>query len=93
MSKAPHNTEELTAEPVHTLLVQLVQASLKSAFDRVPISMIDRVITCCALFALITPLLLWVSWSKAGFLIILGTATSCVGIIWLLIWLYPEDPY
>ena len=93
MSEAPHKSSELAAEPLPTLLLQLVQASLRTLFNHVPVRIIDRVITCCALVALVTPLLLWVSWSKTGFLIILGTAAACVGLIWLLVWLYPEDPY
>ena len=93
VSEVPHKAEKPTAEPLHTLFAQLVHACLKAAFDRVPIAVVDRVITGCALFALVTPLLLWVSWSKSGFLIILATAAACVGIIWLLIWLYPEDDF
>ena len=93
MSEAPCKAEKPTAEPLRTLFAQLVHASLKAAFDRVPITLIDRVITGCALFALVTPLLLWVSWSRAGFLIILATAAACLGIIWLLIWLYPGDGF
>ena len=93
VSEAPCKAEKPTVESLRTLFAQLVHASLKAAFDRVPITVIDRVITGCALFALITPLLLWVSWSKTGFLIILATAATCVGIIWLLIWLYPGDSF
>ena len=93
MSEIPEKVGTEVTEPLHRLLLQLLQACLHTVFDHVPIAIIDRVITCCALVALVTPLLLWISWSKTGFFIILGTASSCVAIIWLLIWLYPEDPY
>ena len=97
VSEVPHKVDEAIApppaEPLRYLLIQLVQACLKAAFDRVPVGVIDRVITCCALVALVTPLLLWISWSKTGFFIIIGTTAACVGVIWLLIWLYPEDMF
>jgi hypothetical protein len=69
---------------LRVLLIQLIQASCKAAFDRVPVAIIDRIITCCALFALVTPLLLWVSWTKTGLFIVIGAASTCVGLIWLL---------
>ena len=75
------------------LLGQLAHALLRAGFDRLPLPLVNRVIAGCALVALISPLLLWVSWSKTGFFIIIGTAATAVGIIYLLIWLYPEDPF
>ena len=93
VSKSPHQANRPVAEPLQTLLVQLVQAMLRAAFRHVPISVMNRVIAGCALIAMASPLLLWISWSKTGFFIIIGTAMTCVAIIWLLIWLYPEDPY
>jgi len=92
-------TGRLHAEPAapadswRALLGQLVHALLRAGFDRLPIKLVDRTIATCALVALICPLLLWISWSKAGFLIITGTAAAAVGIIYLLVWLYPEDPF
>ncbi len=75
------------------LLGQLVHALLTAGFARVPMVVINRVIAVCALLALVAPLLLWVSWSKTGFFIIIGMAVTAVGIIYLLVWLYPEDPF
>jgi hypothetical protein len=86
-------TKPPAAEPLHALLTQLLHASLRNAFRRVSIDTINRIIAGCALIAMVTPLLLWVSWSKTGFFIIIGTAATCVGIIWVLIWLYPQDPF
>lgn len=82
-----------STESLPALLAQLVHALLRTGFDLVPISIINRIIAGCALVALVAPLLLWISWSKAGFFIIIGTAATAVGIIYLLIWLYPEDPF
>jgi hypothetical protein len=80
-------------ETLPVLLSQLVHALLRTGFDLVPITAINRIIAGCALVALVAPLLLWISWSKAGFFIIIGTAATAVGIIYLLIWLYPDDPF
>ena len=86
-------TKPPVAESLPALLTQLLHASLRTAFQRVSIDTINRIIGGCALIAMVTPLLLWVSWSKTGFFIIIGTAATCVGIIWVLIWLYPQDPF
>lgn len=80
-------------ESLPRLLGQLAHALLRAGFDRLPIALVNRIIAGCALVALISPLLLWVSWSRTGFLIIIGTAALAVGIIYLLIWLYPDDPF
>ena len=93
MPKPDPQSDKPRNESLRTLLAQLVHASLLSAFNHVPIGIIDRIITMCALFALVVPLLLWVSWSKTGFLILIAAAAAAVGIIYILIWLYPEDPY
>ena len=91
--EAPKQTKSPEAEPLHALLAQLVHATLRAAFLRMSIDTVNRIIAGCALIAMVTPLLLWVSWSKTGFFIIIGTAATCVSIIWLLIWLYPDDPF
>ena len=78
---------------LHTLLGQLAHAALAAGLRRVPIAVINRTIAGCALIALIAPLLLWISWSKTGFFVIIATAAAAVGIIRLLVWLYPDDPF
>lgn len=82
-----------SGEPLPRLFAQLVHALLRTGFDHIPISVVNRIIASCALIALVAPLLLWVSWSKTGFFIIIGMAALAVGIIYLLVWLYPEDPF
>jgi hypothetical protein len=91
----PRASRESSRDPdsLLRLLGQLVEALLRAGFDRLPISLVNRIIAGCALVALVAPLLLWVSWSQAGFFIIIGTAATAVGIIYVLVWLYPEDPF
>ncbi len=83
----------LAGESWPRLLAQLAHALLRRGFDLVPIAVINRIIAGCSLFALVSPLLLWVSWSRTGFFIIMGSFLLAVGIIGLLVWLYPEDPF
>lgn len=80
-------------ESARALLAQLAHALLARAFARLPLRLVNRIIACCALIALIAPLLLWIAWSKTGFFIIIASAAVAVGIIWLLVWLYPDDPF
>ena len=91
----PTTSRDVTAPPESLWLLcrQLVHAGLRAGFDRLPIALVNRIIAGCALLALVAPLLLWISWSKTGFFIIIGGAATAVGIIWLLIWLYPDDPF
>lgn len=80
-------------ESLGALLAQLVHALLARGCARLPLVLVNRIIACCGLIALISPLLLWISWSKTGFFIIIATAGIAVGIIQLLVWLYPDDPF
>lgn len=80
-------------ESLGALLAQLAHALLARACARLPLVLVNRIIACCALVALVSPLLLWISWSKTGFFIIIATAAVAVGIIHLLVWLYPDDPF
>lgn len=84
---------EARGESLVQLLVQLVRALLRAALRPVPVEIINRVISSCALVALVSPLLLWFSWSRAGFFIIIGTAAAAIALIYLLAWLFPEDPF
>ena len=93
LRSAPRSADTLPGESWPRLLGQLAHAVLRKGFDQVPISVINRLIAACSLFALVSPLLLWVSWSQTGFFIIVGSFLLAVGIIGLLIWLYPEDPF
>ena len=84
---------ETRNESLIALIAQLTHALLARACARLPLVLVNRIITCCGLIALVSPLLLWISWSRAGFFIIIATVAIAVGIIHLLVWLYPDDPF
>ena len=86
---AKHSPRETLGGAVADLLKALLAAPVR----RIPPRASERLIALCALVALICPLLLWISWSKTGFVVIIGTATVAVGIIYLLIWVHPDDPF
>ena len=53
----------------------------------------EYVITGCALWALVVPLVLWISWSRTGFLILVASAGIAIALIYLLIQIHPDDPF
>jgi hypothetical protein len=69
--------------------VALIAAPLR----RLPPRASEYVITGCALWALVVPLLLWISWSRTGFVILMLSAAAAVALIYLLILLHPDDPF
>ena len=74
-------------------LADVIKALLAAPVRRIPQRVSERLIAALALIALVCPLLLWVSWSRTGFLILVGTALVSIGIIYLLIWVHPDDPF
>ena len=74
-------------------LLDLLYALIAAPFRLLSTRATEYVITGCALWALVCPLLLWISWSQTGFLILLGSAAAAIAIIYLLICLHPDDPF
>jgi hypothetical protein len=50
-------------------------------------------ITVCGLFALFTPLLLWLAWSKQTFWLVLALGCIALLIIYALIWSSPDERF
>jgi hypothetical protein len=50
-------------------------------------------ITVCGLFALVTPLLLWLAWSKTMFWLIMAIGCAALLIIYALIWSSPDERF
>lgn len=74
-------------------LRDLLLAVIAAPFRLLSTRASEYVITGCALWALVCPLLLWISWSKTGFLILVCSAAAAIAIIYLLICLHPDDPF
>jgi hypothetical protein len=50
-------------------------------------------ITVCGLIALVTPLLLWLAWSKQTFWLVLALGCAALLIIYALIWSSPDERF
>ena len=50
-------------------------------------------ITVCGLFALVTPLLLWLAWSKETFWLTMALGCIALLIIYALIWSSPDERF
>lgn len=75
-----------------TLLWWLLHALMRRGVGKIPARVRRRIIIpCCGFIGLVTPLLLWISWSKAGLFIILSVGGAAMTIIFILVWFGPED--
>ena len=81
------------AESLGNAVIDVIKACIAAPVRHIPSHVANRMIAGCTLVALICPLLLWISWSKLGFFIVIGTSLVAIAIIYLLIWVYPEDPF
>jgi hypothetical protein len=50
-------------------------------------------ITVCGLFALFTPLLLWLAWSQWTFWLIMALGCAALLVIYALIWSSPDERF
>ena len=94
-AREPHSrlTDDAPRESLSRAFSDVVKALVAAPLRRISPRTSERIIAGCALIALICPLLLWVAWSKLGFLILIGTALTSIAIIYLLIWVHPDDPF
>ena len=73
------------------LLAMLAHALLQLGFNRIPLATRQRMISFFGMVALITPLILWVSWTKTMLLVFSGIGVLCVAALLIIVWLSPED--
>ena len=83
------------AEPgsLRRSLAEVAFAIVAAPFRRLSTRASQRLITVCGLWALVCPLLLWISWSRTGFLILIASVAIAVAVIYLLTILHPDDPF
>ena len=79
-------------ESLPRLVWLLVYAAAARTVARCPRRIVDWITTTCAMAALVAPLGLWVSWSAAVFLTVLGVSLACIAVVLLLVLLYPDGP-
>ena len=73
--------------PISELIIDVTHLQLR----RVPLAMRQRCISICGVIALISPLLLWLSWSKLVFWTVLSIWVCALAIVMALIWSSPDE--
>ena len=67
------------------VLAAVPGAAMRALVARIPEPLWRALLGICGTVLLLAPLLLWVSWSRAGFLAILAGAAVAMGIAYLLV--------
>ena len=72
------------------VLAALPGAALRTLLARMPEPLWRALLTLCSVVLLLAPLLLWVAWSRSGFLAVLACAGTAMGIAYLLVRYAPD---
>ena len=76
-------------DDVHPSLVRVIAAvpgaAMRALVARIPEPLWRALLGICGAVLLLAPLLLWVSWSRSGYLAILASAAAAMGIAYLLV--------
>ncbi len=79
------------SESTPRLLAMLGHAILAMGFNRIPLAKRQFMISFFGMVALVTPLILWISWTKVMLLVFSGIGMLSVGALLVIVWLSPED--
>lgn len=66
---------------------------LKAVAARLPPGIIRYCMSACGLVALLSPLGMWVAWSKLMLAVVLLTGVAAIALFLALLWLYPGDEW
>ena len=72
------------------VLAALPGAALRALVARIPVGLWRFLIGLCAVVLLLAPLLLWVSWTRSGFIAVFVSAAVALVIAYLLVRHAPE---
>ena len=72
------------------VLTALPGAALRALVGRIPVGMWRFLVGFCTVVLLLAPLLLWVSWTRSGYLWVLASAAVALVIAYLLVRHAPE---
>ena len=72
------------------VLAALPGAALRALVARMPVGLWRFLIGFCAVVLLLAPLLLWVSWTRSGFIAVFVSAAVAIVIAYLLVRHAPE---
>lgn len=80
-------------ETLFDLLGLLCHALFHWLQQRTPPRLVRVGISICGLYALVTPLLLWISWNAVVLIAVLSLFLFSIAAILVLVWLNPEDHF
>lgn len=73
------------------LVLMLLAGFISAGVSAIPERVRHGCISTCGMVVLFAPLMLWISWSKVVFYLVLSSGSCAVLIIWLLVRFAPED--
>ena len=76
--------------PLARVLASLPGAALRALVARMPVGLWRFLVGLCTVVLLLAPLLLWVSWTRSGYLTVLASAAVALVIAYLLVRHAPE---
>lgn len=76
--------------PLPRVLAALPGAALRAIVGRMPVGLWRFLIGLCTVVLLLAPLLLWVSWTRSGYLWVLASAAVAMVIAYVLVRHAPE---
>ncbi len=82
-----------TSDSTPALLVLLLKALARRWGQRLPPRVLHRCMSACGLVALLTPLGLWVAWSKLTLGVVLLAGFSALVVFLALLWMLPGDKW
>ncbi len=80
-------------ESTLSLLTQLPVALVRYGITKLPLRIRQGCVSLCGISALLSPLLLWISWSKLVFYLVVSTAIVSVLIAYVIITFGPDDNF
>ena len=90
VSAKPERSSPIS-ESTPKLVAMLAHAILRLGFNRIPLSTRQSMVSLFGMIALMTPLALWVSWSRTMLLVFTGIGVLAVAALLVIVWLSPED--
>ena len=85
------SSSQLDDKSILSLVLLLLKELLRLCVARLPAAVRNTCIPICTMIVLVTPLALWVAWSKLIFYIVLSTCAVALAVLLLLIWFSPDE--
>ncbi|MFT5392153.1 MAG: amino acid transporter [Gammaproteobacteria bacterium] len=91
---SPHKRNDSDAQQADSILGLLVTvpvAALRAVVHRFSPTAVEAILTICGLILILSPLALWISWTKAIFYSVLGVAGVALFVAYAMVMLTRDD--